>query len=95
MILQIGKKKYQFEDMVKCIDLAGKRDRDSIDEILEAFKIFDSNGNGFISIPELRNIYCNMGEKFSDEEFEEMTKSIDDGSGIVAYEDFAKMMFAA
>lgn len=79
---------------MKAIDLAGKRDRDTVDEIMEAFRIFDKDGNGYISIPELRNIYCNMGEKFSDEEFEDMRKSIDDGSGMVAYEDFVKMILA-
>ena len=41
---------------------------DTEEDIKEAFKVFDRDGNGFISAPELRYIMTNLGEKLSDEE---------------------------
>ena len=44
------------------------------EEIQEAFKVFDKDGNGFISAAELRHIMTNLGEKLSYEEVDEMMK---------------------
>ena len=44
------------------------KDTDSAEEIKEAFKVFDKDGNGFISAAELRHIMTNLGEKLTDEE---------------------------
>ena len=40
------------------------KDTDSEEEILEAFKVFDKDGNGFISAAELRHIMTNLGNLF-------------------------------
>ena len=32
----------------------------------EAFKVFDSDGNGFINAAELRQVMLNLGEKLSE-----------------------------
>ena len=50
------------------------KDTDSEEEISEAFKIFDKDGNGFISANELKHVMSNLGEKLSDEEIEDMIK---------------------
>ena len=47
------------------------KDTDSEEEILEAFKVFDKDGNGFISAAELCHIMMNLGEKLMDEEVDE------------------------
>ncbi len=58
------------------------KDTDSEEEILEAFKVFDKDGNGFISAAELRHIMTNLGEKLTDEEVDEMIREADiDGDG--------------
>lgn len=44
------------------------KDTDSEEEIKEAFKVFDKDGNGFISSAELRHVMTNLGEKLTDEE---------------------------
>ena len=63
------------------------KDTDSEEEILEAFKVFDKDGNGFISAAELRHIMTNLGEKLTDEEVDEMIREADiDGDGQVNYE---------
>ena len=41
-------------------------------EIITAFKIFDHDGTGEISITELKHVLTNMGHKFTDEEVDEM-----------------------
>ena len=69
------------------------KDTDSEEEILEAFKVFDKDGNGFISAAELRHVMTNLGEKLTEEEVEEMIKEADfDGDGQVNYDEFVKMM---
>lgn len=53
----------------------------------EAFKVFDKDGNGFISEAELRNVMVNLGEKLTDEEVENMIREADvDGDGQINYQ---------
>jgi calmodulin len=67
----------------------------SEDEILEAFKVFDKDGNGFISAAELRHVMTNLGEVISDEEVHELIREADiDGDGQINYEEFAKVVMA-
>ena len=65
----------------------------SEEEIREAFRVFDKDGNGFISAAELRHVMTNLGEKLTDEEVDEMIREADlDGDGQVNYEEFVTMM---
>ena len=58
------------------------KDTDSEEEIREAFRVFDKDGNGFISAAELRHVMTNLGEKLTDEEVDEMIREADvDGGG--------------
>merc|ERR1719207_263588 len=68
-------------------------DTDTEEDILDAFRVFDRDGSGFIDATELRHIMCNLGEKITDEELDEMTREADvDASGRINYEDFVTMM---
>ncbi|NWZ60511.1 CAM2B protein, partial [Haliaeetus albicilla] len=63
------------------------KDTDSEEEIREAFRVFDKDGNGYISAAELRHVMTNLGEKLTDEEVDEMIREADiDGDGQVNYE---------
>ncbi len=76
----------------ECVGRAQK-DTDSEEEIREAFKVFDKDGNGFISANELRHVMTNLGEKLTDEEVDEMIREADlDGDGQINYEEFVKMV---
>ena len=39
----------------------GPEDTDTEEELIEAFKVFDRDGNGFISAAELRHVMTNLG----------------------------------
>ncbi|KAL4237939.1 hypothetical protein ACF0H5_002649 [Mactra antiquata] len=69
------------------------KETDSELEIREAFKVFDKDGNGFISSTELRYVMTNLGEKLTDEEVEDMIREADaDGDGQVNYGEFLQIM---
>ncbi|KAF9345906.1 hypothetical protein BGX34_004369 [Mortierella sp. NVP85] len=74
------------------------KDTAGIEEILEAFKVFDKDGNGYITPAELRHVMSNLGEKLSDEELDQMIREADvDGcSAAIHYSvqmyDFVKMV---
>lgn len=70
------------------------KDQDSEEEIREAFRVFDKDGNGFISAAELRHVMTNLGEKLTDEEVDEMIREADiDGDGQVNYEGEVAALF--
>ena len=51
-----------------------------------AFRVFDKDGNGFISADELRYVMTNLGEKLTDQEVAEMIQEADiNGDGLVDY----------
>ena len=57
------------------------------DEMKAAFRVFDKDGNGQISVPELRHVMTSLGEDLTDEELDEMIREADyDGDGYVSYE---------
>merc|ERR1712106_164657 len=63
------------------------------EEIREAFKVFDSNGDGFINRQELGFVMENLGENMEKEEIECLINEIDiDGDGQINYEEFYSMM---
>jgi len=71
------------------------QENDTEEEIIEAFKVFDKDGNGFISAAELRHVMCNLGEKLTDDECDEMIREADiDGDGQINYAEFVKLMMS-
>lgn len=71
------------------------KDVDSEEELREAFRIFDKEGNGFITASELRHVMMNLGEKLTEEECDEMLREADImGDGNINYEEFVTMMMS-
>ncbi len=64
-------------------------------ELNEAFEAFDRNGDGMLSLKELKYIMTTLGEKLSEEEANYMLSVVDrDGDGSISYHEFATMMLA-
>ncbi|EZG72286.1 calmodulin [Gregarina niphandrodes] len=71
------------------------RETDTEEELIEAFQVFDREGNGLITAQELRHVLTQLGEKLSPEEADLMISEADvDGDGQINYEEFVKMMMA-
>lgn len=67
---------------------------DSEEEIKEAFKVFDKDGNGMISLHELAQVMANLGEKLTDDELDEMMREADiNGDGQIDYHGNIKLHF--
>ena len=55
-------------------------------DMLEAFKVFDKNGDGVISVSELRQVVNNLGERLTDRELQRMFQNADqDGDGEINF----------
>ena len=63
------------------------KEQDTQEEIKEAFRVFDKNGNGFISAAELRHVMTKLGETVTEAQANEMVREADnDGDGQVNYD---------
>ena len=61
-------------------------DFDHETEIRETFRMFDKDGDGFITAGELRYMFANMGQRLTDDEINEMIMDADvDGDGRINY----------
>eukprot|EP00088_Acartia_fossae_P032148 TRINITY_DN32955_c0_g2_i1.p1 TRINITY_DN32955_c0_g2~~TRINITY_DN32955_c0_g2_i1.p1 ORF type:complete len:161 (+),score=43.34 TRINITY_DN32955_c0_g2_i1:33-485(+) len=99
----------EIQDMVNTVDKDGtgnidfpeflmmmtlkQNEENAEDEIREAFKVFDGDGNGYINRQELAVVMMNIGEKLTNDEIQEMIDDADiDGDGQINYEEFYIMM---
>ena len=64
------------------------------DMLRDAFRVFDADGSGSISLAEFKDAALEMGEIFSEDEVDEMIAEIDiDGDGQINYEgSFSKLI---
>uniref|UniRef100_A0A8C5AQX8 EF-hand domain-containing protein n=1 Tax=Gadus morhua TaxID=8049 RepID=A0A8C5AQX8_GADMO len=89
--------KVDFEDFVELMGpkmLAETADMIGIKELRDAFKEFDTNGDGQINIMELREAMKKlMGEQLTNREIDEILRDVDlNGDGLVDFEEFVRMM---
>lgn len=68
-------------------------ERDSKQEILKAFRLFDDDETGRISLKNLKRVAKEIGESMTDEELQEMIDEADkDGDGEIDQDEFLKIM---
>ena len=73
--------------------IAGRSMECDDSELCNAFKIFDADGDGYISLVELRDTLMIVGEKVLDCDINRMFNEADlDGDGLLSYEEFAEWM---
>ncbi|CAK7323155.1 unnamed protein product [Dovyalis caffra] len=63
------------------------------EKLLGVFRLFDRNGNGYISAAELAGSMAKMGQPLTYKELTEMIKEADtDGDGVISFNEFATVM---
>ncbi len=81
-----------FEEFVVMMNRRNK-ETDAEDDVINAFRVFDSDADGIISSTELRHIMTTLGDKLNDAEVDEMIREADvDNNGLIYYEEFVRMM---
>ena len=68
-------------------------EKDSREEILKAFRLFDDDETGRISFKNLKRVAKELGENMTDEELQEMIDEADrDGDGEISEDEFLRIM---
>merc|ERR1719483_1035166 len=68
-------------------------EKDTKEEIMKAFKLFDDDDTGNITFANLKRVAKELGENLSDEELQEMIDEADRiGDGEVNQDDFLRIM---
>ena len=66
--------------------------KDNVNELMEAFKMYDINNTGKISAKNLKKILVKIGQGFSEEEADDVIKYINvDKEGNIDYADFIQV----
>ena len=65
---------------------------ESVNELYEAFRVFDVNNTGKISVKNFKNVLVNIGEEFNEQEVDDILKYIDvDRDGNINIKDFIEV----
>ncbi len=66
---------------------------DQIQEIKDAFSLFDKDGDGSITTKEIGTVMKSLGQEPDESELEEMVKEFDaDGNGEIDFDEFLEVM---
>ncbi|CAH1728207.1 unnamed protein product [Chironomus riparius] len=72
-----GSGSIDFDEFLKMMGGIVKSPEDEEREMWDAFQVFDKNGDGFVSIDELKFVLTNLGERLTDQEMNEILKDAD------------------
>lgn len=72
---------------------SSKLTQDQIREVKEAFRVFDTNGDGCITATELKKLVTSLGYNITEAELMDMMNQIDaDGNGAIDFPEFLALM---
>merc|ERR1712005_61023 len=72
---------------------AGQLSEEQLDEIREAFNLFDNDQSGAIDVRELKAAMRALGFEVKNEELKKMVSDVDnDGNGTIEFSEFLQMM---
>ncbi len=87
-----GSGKIEFREFLN-IFAKKMKEPETEDDFIEAFKIFDTDGNGLISGKELKQVMNTLGEDLTDEEADDLIRDNDmDNDGYINYHEFVRIM---
>ncbi|CAH0389584.1 unnamed protein product [Bemisia tabaci] len=95
MLSEVDKKQTGFITYREFLSLMTSKiaEKDSDEEIIKAFKLFDDDETGKISFKNLKRVAKELGETLTDEELQEMIDEADrDGDGEISQEEFLRIM---
>lgn len=84
-----GSGQLEFEEFLQlCSRFLVEEDAEAMqEELREAFRLYDKEGNGYIKTSDLREILRALDDKLTEDELDEMITEIDtDGSGTVDFD---------
>jgi len=82
----------QFCSIVMCF-MEEEDDEAMNEELKEAFRLYDKNGEGFITTQVLKEILKELDPKLSGDDLNSIVEEVDeDGSGTVDFDEFMEMM---
>ncbi|TPX67250.1 hypothetical protein SpCBS45565_g03964 [Spizellomyces sp. 'palustris'] len=87
-----GSGSIDFNDFLELMT-AKMAEKDTREEIVKAFRLFDDDETGKISFKNLKRVAKELGENLTDEELQEMIDEADrDGDGEINQEEFLRIM---
>ena len=87
-----GSGKIEYQDFLE-IMTQKIGERDPTEEVKKAFRLFDEDGTGYVTLKNLRRIARELGEQLSDEELKAMIDEFDkDNDGQISQEEFLNIM---
>ena len=80
------------ENFLATVEALFSLSKDNVNELVEAFKIFDINNTGKISVQNFKKILVKIGQAFTEEEADDVIKYINvDKKGNIDYADFIEI----
>jgi calmodulin len=81
-----------YEDFINYMDSNFTIPENIVAEVIEAFKLFDINGNGFLNYEEFRHILMEFGGDFKEKEVKLIFNFTDtDSDGVISYAEFVHL----
>lgn len=95
MILEVDSDGDGFIDFKEFVELNtnGVDQAEALENLKDAFSVYDIDGNGLISAEELYKVLRSLGDECSIAECKKMISAVDsDGDGMINFEEFKVMM---
>lgn len=75
-----------------CVEFS--KNEDTVEDLIEAFKFWDTDGSGKVSTSEIKQALTTLGDVLSENEIDALIKEADPNNiGAIDYENYAKILF--